>query len=126
MAYSPRYLSVDDVPLTGPDEWSNDEKLARIEDAEAQLEADVNDGTPIPDSERERIHGLAVNAYATYLLATGPKAPDSMLAGDFQDEGSEREGYAEHLLRTYKRTKNSILAADEDSSDKDSSFFMST
>lgn len=116
-AYSPKYIeSLGDVPLTGPDPYDDAEKHRAVRDGESKLEADVNDGTEIPAESVEHIHALAANAYASYILALGPKEPSSVMAGDLADEGSNRTAFADHLLAIYEDAVKSINAAGGDES----------
>jgi hypothetical protein len=118
MPYTPKYISdLDEVPVTGPDPYDTSAKMRAVKQAESKLEADVNDGSVIDPNDREDIHGFAANAYASYLLALGPKAPDSMLGGDLADEGSDRTTFAEHLRQMYYDARDSIIAAADDAGD---------
>jgi hypothetical protein len=102
------------VPITGPESHTQAEKLEAIEYAEASLEADVNEGNRISDTDVESVHSLAVNAYATYILGTGPIVPSSIKAGDFADDGDGRTSFSEEMLSMYERAVMSINAADDD------------
>lgn len=118
-AYSPKYIDVERVPIAGPGSHSDAEKLDAIEYAEATLEADVNDGNRIPDVDLESVHSLAVNAYASYILGTGPIEPSSIKAGDFADDGDGRSAFANQMLSMYDRAVASINNATQDFGRKD-------
>lgn len=112
MAEKERYAAVTDVPINGPDPYTDAEKLKALEKANAQLEADVNEGSLI-DSPEE-IHGHAASAYATYILSLGPKSPGSATMGDLADEGSDRMNYTLELRRIYEQAVESIVNAPGD------------
>lgn len=111
-----RYASLSDVPLTGPDPYSDAEKDRAIGAANARLEADVNEGEVIEAAEE--IHTHAVAAYATYVLSVGPKAPDSATLGDTADEGPRRMAFAEQLRQIYQECIESITMAEGDEGSK--------
>lgn len=113
-SYDPKYATLDDVPVTGPDPWTDADKRRALQAGESQLEADVNDGTTI--NSPEHIHAFASAAWANYLLAVGPKSPDSATLGDMSDEGSGRMDFAHELLAMYNRAIESINQASGDES----------
>lgn len=116
MAYTLRYIDeLDDLPITGPDPFSESDKLKAAERAEARLESDVNDGNTL--SNPEAIHAQAAEWYATYLLALGPKSPDAVLAGDMADEGTDRTKFSDRLYTQYRDCVDAIRAANADESD---------
>lgn len=85
-----KYISsLGDIPLSGPDAWSNDKdaKLKAAEAAESLLEARVNGGQEI--SSVESIHRTAANAYASYILLSGVEHPNSAQSGDFYSGSNE-------------------------------------
>lgn len=106
------------VPLAGPDPFTNDEKADAVESAEEKLEADINDGNDITDPTA--LHGTAVNAYATYVLATGPAEPGSQYSGDYADAGQSVMEFAREMLAIYRDTLSSIQGSQaDDPMDKD-------
>lgn len=119
MPYEPKYSTVSEVPLVGPDPYDESDKLDALELAEAQLESDVSDGSEIEPTEVETIHGRAAASYATYVISYGPSHPTSIQAGDFADDGSNRNRFADEMLNIYKRSVNSILDADDDAGQTD-------
>lgn len=106
------YISTDQVPIIGPDPYDKDEKDKAIKYAESKLEADVNEGSPLENAED--IHEMAVNAFASYILATGPEDPADAYSGDFSDGGEDISEFAQNLHNMYRSARSSILAADED------------
>lgn len=110
----PYIIDVADVPLTGPDPYSDDQKRKQLDNAEGKLEMDVNSGQEFSDGEIGKLHRLAVNAYATYLLAVGPAAPDSALAGHFADRGDRAMDFVNELQEIYEQAKESLEEGEED------------
>lgn len=106
------YVSESDVPVIGPDPYDSNEKQKAIKYAESKLEADVNEGSPLEN--HEEIHEFAANAYASYILATGPEDPADAYSGDFSDGGEDVSEFAQNLHNMYRSARSSILAADED------------
>ena len=112
---TPQYLdSVEDVPASGPDPYTREAKGRAIEDAEAMLEADVNDGNEFDPADIEPIHKAAIVYYATHRLAIDPKSPDAATMGSMADEGAGRMDYADRFLELYDRTISSIGEASGD------------
>lgn len=112
---TPKYLdSVEEVPASGPDPFSKRDKGRAIRYAEAQLEADVNDGNEFDPAEIESIHQAAIIHLASYRLAIDPKSPDAATMGTMADEGSRRMDYADRLLQMYERAVQAIAGASGD------------
>lgn len=107
-----KYVDEADIPIIGPDPYPTDEKTKAIGYAEAKLESDVNEGSTI--NEPEDIHEMAANAYASYILATGPVAPADTYSGDFADDGSDSDSFAQELHNMYRSARDAIITADED------------
>lgn len=122
--YEPKYGTINHVPVSGPgpfesndvDPFTETEKREALAHAEAQLEADVNDGDEISTEAIERLHREAANSYASYRLVTGPASPSSARLGDFADDGSDRMDLAHEFLEMYERAVTSINAAEGDQS----------
>lgn len=113
-----------DIPLTGPDPYTDAEKLGKAEDAEVQLEADINNGETIPEADREHIHAVAANAYASYLLATGPEHPKEATSEVFAGgAGEDLMEFATELKNIYDRTVMSIQGSADDDPDIDRQFY---
>ena len=112
---TPKYLdSIEDVPASGPDPYSKEAKGRAIRDAEAMLEANVNDGNEFDPADIEPIHQAAIIYFATYRLAIDPKSPDAATMGSMSDEGSRRMDYADRLLELYERTVSAITGSSGD------------
>ena len=120
-AYSPKYLTdndVDDLPLTDPTRYADEPEaiLDAVEDAETQLEWDINGGDVIAESDRKRIHAHAVKNYATYVLKLPSAAPGSRRAGDSADDGEQRRAVAQEYKAIYEDKVGTIRGTqiDED------------
>ena len=112
--YSPKYgVSVDEVPLTDPSRLEDqpEVKLDAIEDAETQLEWDVNSGERIDSAES--IHAKAVRAYATYVLKTPSASPGSRRSGDAADDGQRRLQVAKEYKAMYDDVVETLLEVDK-------------
>lgn len=114
--------SLGDIPLTGPDLWTDDSdaKLDAAETAEAKLEADVNDGNEI--GEITSLHTKAANAYASYILFIGPEHPEDALSGQLAGgSGDDVMEFATEVHSVYRSLRSSIedSGADESSDETD-------
>lgn len=106
------YVDEGDVPVIGPDPYPQEEKVKAIKYAEAKLEADVNEGDTI-ESPGDT-HEFAANAYASYILATGPEDPADAYSGDFADAGDDVSDFAQSLHDMYRSARSAIVNSDED------------
>ena len=97
--------------MTDPTRYANDQEtiLDAVDDAETQLEWDINSGDTIPETDRERIHAHAVKNYATYVLKLPSAAPGSRRAGDSADDGESRRAVAKEYKSIYKDKIGTIL-----------------
>jgi hypothetical protein len=121
-----RYITRDDIPLVGPDPYRRSEKIRAGEAAEQKLEADVNDGREYDPSEISRLHKQAVAAWATYVLAAGPVAPDDARSGDFYTgSGDDQAEYASQMKTLYESNIASIEASEADTSSDSSDIILS-
>lgn len=112
--------SLSDIPLTGPDAWSDDPsaKLQAAESAESLLESRVNDGDEIPADNVESIHATAANAYASYILLSGVEHPNSAQSGDFYSGSNEDVAeVASEMKNVWEDAVTGITSADADSGD---------
>lgn len=104
MSYSPRYVSVDDVPVQIPDDYSEEEKEDALELAEATLDVDLNDGEAIEQSKVTVMMKVAVKQLATCQLAKGSEHPDDISLGDLDDTGDTKVRYAQSFCDAYEET----------------------
>lgn len=119
MAYTPRYTSRDEIPVQVPDDYTEREKNAALEVAEANLELDLNDAEPIPDDEFTVMMEAAVKQKATCELVKGADDPNSVKMGDLTDDGTNKQDFAESFCDRYDELVQKIQdsgAAGEDSS----------
>ena len=80
MAYSPRYVGLNDIPVQIPDDYTDTQKLSAIEFAEISMELDLNDGIPLSDKQLQDVEPMVISAVkqkATSELAKGAEDPDS-------------------------------------------------
>lgn len=92
--YTPKYTSLDEIPIQIPDDYSYKEKRDALEFAEAIIEIDLNDGERIPEEEFTYLYEAALKQKATCELAKGSEHPDDTALGDLEDTGSTKVDYA--------------------------------
>lgn len=110
MAYSGKYVDVDDIPVQIPDDYSQREKQDALELAESALEADVNDGHDISDEDVNVLIQSAIKQRATCELAKGSEHPDDASLGDLADDGTTKSDYAaDSFCSTYDDLVDKIL-----------------
>lgn len=113
MTYSPKYISLDDIPVQIPDDYSDQEKYEALELAESSLEADINGGNAIPQSELTPLMEAALKQKGTCELAKGSEHPDDVALSDLDDTGSTKIDYAnEGFCDEYENIVDKILATD--------------
>lgn len=104
-----------EIPLSGPDEFIDEEKLEAAEFGESKLEADVNSGNRIIDEQVTHLHEKAATAWASYILFSGGESPTSALSGDLvEGSSSDAMEFAREMKSIYKETISSILKTDEE------------
>lgn len=111
MAYSPRYVPREDVPVQIPDDYNEREKNAALEFAESSIELDLNDGETIPDDKVTPLVKSAVKQKATCELAKGADAPDDVKLGDLSDEGTNKVDFAESFCDRYDELVSKLLGS---------------
>jgi hypothetical protein len=118
MAYSPKYVSLSDVPVRQvPDDYDDSEKEDALEFAETSLELDVYNGEEIPPEKRIQQLEAAVKQKATCELVKGAEDPTSTKLGDLADDGSNKTEYANSFCDRYdeiveKINESAILGED--------------
>jgi hypothetical protein len=124
MAYNPRYLSLNDVPVQIPDDYSDEQKYEALEVAEGSAELDLNEGeefdSSIPRPIMEKIK-TAIKQKATAELAEGAESPNDVTLGDISDDGTSKKDYADIFHSNYEemivKIRNSgVLESDSDKS----------
>lgn len=102
MAYSPKYVELDDVPVRQvPDDYDKSEKEDALEFAESSIELDVFDGEPIPDDKMVQQIVAAIKQKATCELVKGAEDPTSTKLGDLEDGGTNKTDYANSFCDRY-------------------------
>jgi len=109
MAYDPKYVTVSDVPVQIPDDYSNEEKEDALEHAEASLELDLNNGEAINPSNITTMMRAAIKQLATCQLAKGAEHPDDISLGDLSDTGDTKVSYAESFCDEYEKIVGKLL-----------------
>jgi len=99
--YSPKYITLDDIPVQVPDEYSDEEKLDAIEKGESCLEVDINTGESIPDEKFVSVMKTAVKQRATCELIKGASHPNDVKLGDIQED-TGKEDLAETFCASYE------------------------
>lgn len=107
--YEPKYGSLSDIPITGPDTYTDGQKRQALFNAEGTLELDLNGGDPISDNQVTRAHQIAVGYLGTHNLTYGSVAPEDTTLGDLADSGSRRDEYSSHFLEEYDRMIEKII-----------------
>ena len=107
--YEPQYVDLDDIPLSGPDEYSRSEKRKALFHAEASMELDVNNGTAIPSDDLSNSHKSAVMNLATHVLTHAAEEPSDVTLGDMQSGGGTVTEYSSRYLDEYQRIVESLI-----------------
>lgn len=109
--YDPRYVSLEDVPLSGPDDYDSTRKRKALFHAESSMELDVGDGTPIEDDEVTNAHRSAVMNLATHVLTHAAEEPSDVTIGDMDSGGGTVTDYSSRYLEEYQRLAESLRDA---------------
>jgi hypothetical protein len=109
MAYSSRYVSVTDIPVQIPDDYTNSQKEDALEYAEATLELDLNEGDEIPSEVVSVLMRAAVKQLATCQLAKGAEDPNDITLGDLEDGGDTKVEYAQSFCDEYDKIVDKII-----------------
>jgi hypothetical protein len=109
MSYSPRYVSIHDIPVQIPDDYTDSQKEDALEYAELSLQLDLNDGEIIPQEDQIVIMESAIKQLATCHLAKSAEDPDDVTLGDIDDSGSNKIEYANSFCDQYEETITRII-----------------
>lgn len=110
MAYSPKYITLDDIPVQIPDDYSSQEKQDALEYAETIAELDLYNGDEIPQEVINTRLQAAVKQKATCELAKGSEHPDDVALGDLDDSGSTKVDYSiQAFCDRYEELVDAIL-----------------
>ena len=129
MAYSPKYIEIQDVPLRQvPDDYSDAAKEDAIEFAESSVELDVFNGKRIPNQNVNQMVRAAVKQKATCELVKGAQDPTSTKLGDLADDGTTKGDYANTFCDRYQEIVEKINRTDAlpDSGSQTNPFVYST
>ena len=107
--YQPKYVELEDVPLSGPDEYSSEEKRKALFHAEASLELDVNNGSSFDPDEISNSHRSAVINLATHVLTHAAEEPSDVTIGDMQSGGGTITEYSSRYLDEYQRIVEGLI-----------------
>jgi hypothetical protein len=113
MAYSPKYVSRDEIPVQVPDDYTDREKNAALEFAESSIALDLNDGNPLSDDLVTPLVQSAVKQKATCELVKGAEDPDSVKLGDLSDQGTTKTDYAQSFCDRYDEIVSKLLATEK-------------
>lgn len=109
--YQPRYVELEDVPVSGPDTYSSEDKRKALFSAESQLELDINNGEKIAQKEVIRAHRLAVMNLATHYLTHSAEDPADVTLGDMVDGGGGIGDYSSKYEQRYEKIVDKINEA---------------
>jgi hypothetical protein len=116
MAYSPKYVTFQDIPVQIPDDYADREKSAALEFAESSIELDINQGQTIEQDVLDNAGVMirsAIKQKATCELAKGAEHPDDTALTDLSDTGSNKADYAvEAFCDRYDELVNKIEQSD--------------
>lgn len=107
--YQPKYVELDDVPLSGPDDYSSEQKRKALFHAESSLELDVNNGDPIQPADLTNSHRSAVMNLATHVLTHAAEEPSDVTIGDMEDGGGTVTEYSSRYLEEYQRIVDGLI-----------------
>jgi hypothetical protein len=130
MAYSPQYVSLQEVPVRQiPDDYDSEEKEDALEVAETSAELDLYDGEKIPPEDVTRHVKAAIKQKATCELVKGAEDPNSSKLGDLADDGSNKSDYAMTFCERYMEMVDTINESgllDEDTQQSTSPYVYTT
>jgi hypothetical protein len=107
--YTPKYVKLEDVPLSGPDDYSAEEKRKALFHAESSLELDVNNGDAIVQVDVTNSHKSAVINLATHVLTHAAEEPSDVTIGDMQSGGGTITEYSSRYLEEYQRIVDGLV-----------------
>lgn len=127
--YTPQYVTVSDIPMQIPDDYTDAQKFDALEVAEAEAELDLNDGASLNDVPATIMPKVrtAIKQKATAELAEGAEDPNDVTLGDLSDDGTTKQDYADQYHEQYEsliaKIRNSDVLND---TDDDSAYVYNT
>lgn len=109
MAYTPRYINREEVPVQIPDDYNDRKKNDAIEFAEASIELDLNDGEGLAPENVTPLVQSAIKQKATCELAKSADDPNSTKLGDLSDDGTNKTDYAQSFCDRYDEMVAKLL-----------------
>lgn len=108
-SYTSQYgVDFDDMPVSGPDDFTLSEKRRALFEAESQLELDVNNNEQIKQDDLTNAHTSAILNYATFKLTSQAESPSDVTLGDLVDGGDQIDQYSQQFLDSYKNIVDDI------------------
>jgi hypothetical protein len=107
--YDPKYVELEDIPLSGPDDYSSEAKRKALFHAESSLELDANNGEEIQPGDLTNSHKSAVINLATHVLTHAAEEPSDVTIGDMQSGGGTATEYSSRYLDEYKRIIEALV-----------------
>lgn len=134
MSYSPKYVTLAQIPVQVPDDFNESEKRDAIEMAEVSIELDLNDGAELSTealATAGHIIETAVKQRATCELVKGTEDNDDVALTDLDDSGSTKSDYAQESFcdkydKLIDKIEDSGLLADEAEGADDSPYVYNT
>lgn len=111
MAYTPRYVNREEVPVQIPDDYNEREKNAALEFAESSIELDLNDGKKINSDNVTPLVKSAIKQKATCELAKSADDPNSVKLGDISDSGTNKVDFAQSFCDRYDEMVGKLLSS---------------
>lgn len=111
--YEPKYVELEDIPLSGPDDYTSEGKRKALFHAESSMELDVNNGSPIKDEDVTNSHKSAVINLATHVLTHAAEEPSDVTIGDMQSGGGTITEYSSRYLDEYQRIAEALIESGE-------------
>jgi len=107
--YEPVYVGLEDIPLSGPDDYAGEAKRKALFHAESSLELDVNNGEQFEQNEVTNSHKSAVINLATHVLTHAAEEPSDVTIGDMQSGGGTATEYSSRYLEEYQRIVDGLV-----------------
>lgn len=126
--YQVQYITLSDVPIQVPDDYSDEQKRNAIKVAEQSAELDLNDGAPLTELPPTILPNIetAIQQKATAELLRAAEDPDDTTIGDLNDDGTTKADYAERYDDQYASMITKIQNSDVIEDTRDDSAYVFT